>query len=116
VQGCREFPTTQPWKCLQKHLIGQWRESFGPMSKRVLRNPDSPPWFCEWVELSELVAPEIAPEQPPTGDIVLTYVADRPPLPGDIIARSGSHVLVVIGPRRSSDSSDTRDWFARSAA
>jgi hypothetical protein len=73
------------------------------MSKRVLRNPDSPPWFCEWIELSELVAPVGDGLQSAildnVGDIVLTYVADRPPVPGDIIARSGRRVLVVIGPR-----------------
>jgi hypothetical protein len=73
------------------------------MSKRVLRNPDSPPWFCEWIELSELVA-SVGDESQSAildtvGDIVLTYVADRPPVPGDIIARSGRHVLVVTGPR-----------------
>ena len=63
-------------------------------------NPIADPWLCRWQDVTD-------PNPWPHGedDIVLVWMADHPPTPGDIIARRGDKVLRVTGPRlrRASD-------------
>jgi hypothetical protein len=50
-------------------------------------------------EKSRLVAPDFPAWFDVAGEIVLVYAAERAPRIGDILARNGRHVLVVVGPR-----------------